>query len=359
VDADVRVTFLLDSPNLGGAEVTVLQLVSGLEDVDATVLAAAPASERFLARARRHATVRTLPPVGRRHGAVGPVRDAVAATEPDVVHVNLVDPASNEVLLAAAAAAPGPTVATCHMVGTTGDGPARARLAARYAALDHTIAVSLEVAGIVRSLGVGADDVTVVTNGVELREAAPRRARPSPVRLGTVARLTPQKGIDVLLTAVAELRTRGHDVELVVAGDGRDRATLERAAAGLPVSFLGHVDDVGAVLSTLDVFVLASRAEGLPLALLEAMAAGLPCVATEVGDVPAAVGDAAVVVPPEDAVALAAALDDLVGDGDRRETLGDRGRARAVARLDVARTVAEVRAVYARAVASAPRRGAT
>jgi hypothetical protein len=95
VDADVRMTYMVDSPNLGGAEVTVLQLLAELDDVDATVLAATPASDRFLTRARRYATVRTLPPVGRREDLVGVLRDAAAATAPDVVHVNLVDPASN------------------------------------------------------------------------------------------------------------------------------------------------------------------------------------------------------------------------------------------------------------------------
>jgi glycosyltransferase involved in cell wall biosynthesis len=359
VDADVRVTFLLDSPNLGGAEVTVLQLVAGLHDVDATVLAATPASERFLARARRHASVHTLPPVGRRDERTGAVRDAVAATAPDVVHVNLVDPASNEMLLAAAAAAPAATVATCHMTGATGTGAAGARLAARYAALDHTITVSQEIATVLRSLGVPDDRITVVVNGIAIGAPAPRRVAPSPVRLGTVARLTPQKGIDVLLRSVAKLDRRGRAVELVVAGEGRDRAALERAAAGLPVTFLGHVDDVPTLLSTFDVFVLASRAEGLPLALLEAMAAGLPCVATDVGDVGRAAGDTVVVVPPEDVAALTAALDDLVVDAGRRAAVSRGARVRAIDRFDVTRTVAEVRAVYDHAVAAAAAGAAT
>jgi glycosyltransferase involved in cell wall biosynthesis len=102
----------------------------------------------------------------------------------------------------------------------------------------------------------------------------------------------------------------------------------------LPVEFRGFVRDVPAFLRELDLFCLPSRREALPLALLEAMAAGLPCVATDVGDIRAAVGDAVLLVPPEDDRALAAALDSLLGDPERRVALGRRARQRAVSHLD-------------------------
>ncbi|WP_138734801.1 glycosyltransferase family 4 protein, partial [Modestobacter excelsi] len=147
-------------------------------------------------------------------------------------------------------------------------------------------------------------------------------------------RLTAQKGFDVLLEAVAGLVADDVDLELVIAGRGRDEDGLRAAAAGLPVTFAGHVDDVPAFLAGLDLFCLPSRREALPLALLEAMAAGLPCVATDVGDVAVAVGGDAVVVPAGDAGSLAGALSVLLADAGLRADLGARARARAVREMD-------------------------
>lgn len=354
----LRVTYLIDSPNLGGAEMTVLQLVAAA-DVDATVIAAEPTSDRFLARARQDASVVRVPPVGRRWKAVPRLVGAIAATSPDVVHANLIDPSSNAVVMAAAARHPTPAVATCHMIGDLGSTGARQNLAAAYRRLDHVVAVSHQIAQVLRDdVGAAEERISVVANGVRLDRPTASVRRQETVRLGTVARLTSQKGIDLLLEAVTELEGRGHRVELVIAGTGRDRAALRAAAEGLPVTFLGEVDDVAPVLADLDVFCLASRAEGLPLALLEAMAAGLPCVATDVGDVRRAVGDAAVVVPPEDLPAFVAAVEELVVDPVRRQDLGARARSRAEERFDVQRTIAGITALYRRLVAGSGARPA-
>ncbi len=133
--------------------------------------------------------------------------------------------------------------------------------------------------------------------------------------------------------------------DAVVGGAGRDGDALRAAAAGLPVAFPGWVSDVRGFLGGLDVFVLSSRVEALPLALLEAMAEGLPCVATDVGDVRRAVGEDAVVVPAEDAGALARALRGLLTDPARRAALGARARARAVRDLDAGLMAARTYAV--------------
>jgi glycosyltransferase involved in cell wall biosynthesis len=92
------------------------------------------------------------------------------------------------------------------------------------------------------------------------------------------------------------------------------------------VRFCGFVSDPRRFLAGVDLFCLSSRREALPLVLLEAMAEGLPCVATDVGDVRQAVGEAAVVVPPGNVAALAAALHDLLADPGRRRVLGLRAR---------------------------------
>jgi glycosyltransferase involved in cell wall biosynthesis len=153
-------------------------------------------------------------------------------------------------------------------------------------------------------------------------------------RVGGLGRLTAQKGVDVLLAAVRQLVGHGAAVEVVVGGAGRDGAALRAAAEGLPVTFPGFVTDVRGFLAGLDVFCLSSRREALPLVLLEAMAEGLPCVATDVGDVRPAVGEDAVVVPAGDPGALAGALRALLADPARRRALGAAARARAVRDLD-------------------------
>jgi glycosyltransferase involved in cell wall biosynthesis len=136
---------------------------------------------------------------------------------------------------------------------------------------------------------------------------------------------------------------------------GRDGAELARRGRDLPVRWHGFVSDVPAFLGELDLFCLPSRREAMPLALLEAMAAGLPCIATDVGAVRASVGDAAVVVPPADPAALAAALAELLADPDRRQELGRRARAHAVEHFDadvMARRTYEVLALAVLAAAA-------
>lgn len=162
--------------------------------------------------------------------------------------------------------------------------------------------------------------VTVIPNGLDatiFRPGTGARA-PGPIRLGTVSRLVDQKGIDVAVDAVARLVAAGHAVELVVAGDGPDRAALERRAAGLPVCFVGPLASPTAVAShlrDLDVFLLPSRYEGLPNALLEARATGLPTVATDAPGVAEAAGPGTTLVPVDDPGALAAAVAALIADG--------------------------------------------
>ncbi|WP_270888469.1 glycosyltransferase [Pedococcus sp. 5OH_020] len=147
--------------------------------------------------------------------------------------------------------------------------------------------------------------------------------RPAPgdraVRVLTVASLDqPYKGVAELMEAVIALRSRGRDVRLSIAGTGRLRSELERYGRkrlGDAVRFLGHLDDgqLDAAYQEADCFVLASWSEGLPRALVEAMASGLPAVATRVGGVPELL-EPHRLVPPREPEALAAAIARLVED---------------------------------------------
>ena len=206
----------------------------------------------------------------------------------------------------------------------------------------------------------------VVVHGIELepvREALREREelrRSVRTELGlsddellslTVANFRWQKGHDVLLRAARAVIDRGVPVRFVAAGDGPLRHDLEHLRTELSldghVQFLGERADVPRLLAAADLFVLPSRYEGLPLALMEAACVGVPVVATAVSGLPDlfANGRDALLVPPEQAQALADAITRLAGDTALRAELG--GAARGLSeRFDVQRCVSEVEAVY-------------
>jgi glycosyltransferase involved in cell wall biosynthesis len=170
----------------------------------------------------------------------------------------------------------------------------------------------------------------VVPNGIDLRRREPAPAH-DPLVVGTAAILEHRKGVDVLLDAAARVDA---PMRLEIFGDGSLRGELEQQARalGLDAQFHGRVDDVRTRLEGLDVFVLPSRDENLPMALLEAMAAAVPPVATRVGGVPELVvdGESGLLVAVDDAVGLAGAIDALARDPERRERIA-REAARRVA----------------------------
>ncbi|HKT85570.1 MAG TPA: glycosyltransferase family 4 protein [Novosphingobium sp.] len=135
-----------------------------------------------------------------------------------------------------------------------------------------------------------------------------------------VGRLEKVKGFDLLLDAFALLARDGREFRLTIVGDGSQRAALESRAAELgireQVEFAGVQprERIRALFHSAHAFVLSSRSEGTPLALLEAMACALPCVATRVGGVPSAGGDGVLLVEPEDAAALARAIGTVLAD---------------------------------------------
>jgi glycosyltransferase involved in cell wall biosynthesis len=187
-----------------------------------------------------------------------------------------------------------------------------------------------------------AGRTVVIHNGVEL--AQPRRLpRPTraPVTLVSVGRLRPPKDFTTLVRAVAALDPGS--ARLRIAGDGPDRTSLAAEIAGLgldgSVELLGTRSDVDELLAGADLFVLSSESEGLPMSVLEAMAAGLPVVASAVGGVPELVrdGETGTLVPPHDSAALAGAIRRLVADPALRDRLGEAGRVRAAREFSLTR----------------------
>lgn len=164
-------------------------------------------------------------------------------------------------------------------------------------------------------------------------------------RLIFVGRLAGIKGVPLLLEALARLRDRHPQIHLTLIGDGPERQALETEVqeTGLAdqVTFTGYLgqDDVAAALNAADLLVLPSFAEGVPVVLMEAMATGLPVIASRVAGVQELVEDGVSgrVLPPGDIDALVAALDGLLSDPDMRARMGQAGRAKVVAEFDVAR----------------------
>ena len=169
--------------------------------------------------------------------------------------------------------------------------------------------------------------------------------------IGTAALLERRKGIDVLLEASARLATPHRLVDL----RGRPAARGAgggSARPGAPAEFPGFVSDVEERIAELDVFVLPSRGENLPIAILEAMAAAVPVVATRVGGVPEVVveGETGLLVEPEDAGGLAAALDRVASDEAFRRRLGQAGATRIVEHFDARSTARQMVELYRKLV---------
>ena len=167
---------------------------------------------------------------------------------------------------------------------------------------------------ITRAHGAPLTRVHLLHNAVDTNVFYPALRRPAvdkgTPRIGTLGRLVHQKGLDVLLAAVPiVLATRTVDVD--IAGDGELRDDLEIAASGLPITFRGRIDGPRAVanyLRSLDVYIMPSRYEGLPNAMLEALSCGVPVVATDAPGMTEATGSRANLVPPDDPHALAQAI---------------------------------------------------
>lgn len=210
--------------------------------------------------------------------------------------------------------------------------------------------------------GFPADKVRVVYNGISVGPLPSADVRQrvrsgwgvddEAVVVGTIGRLDPVKDLGTLVGAMAPAIAMRRAV-LVVIGDGAERAALERAArergAEGAVRFLGHREDARDLLAACDVYANSSIHEGISLTILEAMAAGLPVVATRVGGTPEILDESCgCLVPARNPDALAAAIAQLAGDEPTRRALGRAARARVEERFTIERMVAEYRDMYVR-----------
>ena len=363
-----RIAHLIESDGPGGAERVVAQLAAALQAAGAENVVFLPADgEGWLGRELEGSGValehfrleRPLSPAFAKRLA-----SVFARRRIDVAH-------SHEFSMAvygawAASHARIPHLITMHG-GRYYAGRVRRRIALRAAigASRKTVAVSEHMADqMSRDLWLRRSRIATVPNGVPRAGRAPGTLRGE---LGlrdderlvvAIGNLYPVKGHAYLIDALALVSRRHPHVHVAIGGRGDLAADLARRAASLGladrVHLLGLRADVGAVLGSADLFVLPSLSEGLPLALLEAMFAACPIVATNVGEVGVALshGEAGLLVPPGNAAALAAALDELLDHPERARTLAEYAERRAIAEYDLGRMVERYVAAYQDAAAS-------
>ncbi len=259
-----------------------------------------------------------------------------------------------------------PLVSTCH---TWYDDNALVWL---YGAIDRwvlrhyqaVIAVSDGVRARLLAAGVPADRIHFIRNGIDLRPFTFREGRSrlfaasanaDELVVGWVGRLTRDKGPDLFLRAVAQLRSSFPSVRYVMVGEGPYRPECERLIAELAladvVQLLGQRSDMPATFASCDLMVSSSRLEGLPMAILEGMAASLPWVAASVGAIPLAVHEAenGILVPAENVEALAAGMARLLQDAAERARMGAAARSLAEREFSAERMTADTLKVYQQA----------
>ena len=272
-----------------------------------------------------------------------------------IVHANM--PEVLPAIIPAARALRLPVVAHIHIPMTPAE-----RLHSLLHQADAVVGVAEHVVAALADEGMAPDRVRVIPNAVDEERLAAGEATGLRASLGipdgacvaaSIGSLIVRKGHDVSIRAVAAARTRGHDVRLLVCGDGEEAPALRALAVDVgaegAVHFLGLRSDVGAVLrDAADVYVSAARQEALPLNVLEAQWAGLPAICS---DIPAhheamRPGVTGVLVPGENPAAFADALTELAADPERRAEMGAAGRALVAERFTMTHYVGRFAALY-------------
>ncbi len=373
-DATPRILFV-SQPTDGGVFRHVRDLVAGLPGHRFDVVVAGPFD-------RDDAALLGVPTVRLELvRAVSPARDArsvaafaraVSGVRPDLIHAHS-SKAGAVARLARVAHPRVPVVYTPHGYASAGFFPSRAArsaygLAERVLAplADRVICVCEAELRLAAELG-RAGRTRLVHNGVAtpgstdvgVPEDVPDLSGGGPL-LCAVSQLRPGKGVDTLLDAMPRVLDAMPTTRLLIVGDGVDRALLEARAKRFnhAVRFVGSTTSVTGVMQMADVFVSPSWAESFPYTVLEAMAAGRPVVATDVGGVREAVlhGRTGLLVPPRDSIALADAIVALLSDPPRAAQLGAAARELVARRFTVERMVAETASVYLDLLESSPAR---
>jgi glycosyltransferase involved in cell wall biosynthesis len=361
----LRIAMMLESDGPGGAEYVLIQLSEELRRRGHTVIPVGPARGMgWLDRVLRERGFATETFGLRRPIDPGCVRELVRMLRRTGAHLVHAHEFTAAVYGAAAARIAGiPYVITMHGAQTVLDSwRRRAALGWAFRGSRATVGVSDDTTTyMVRRLKLPPGVVTTVRNGIPIRVGSGDRVRQE-LGLGSgdlmilaVGNLVPRKGHRVLLQALAPLAgAETPPWHVAIAGRGRQKGPLEQLAAELGIAerthILGHRDDIPDLLAAADVFVMPSLWEGLPLAILEAMFAGKPVVASAASGIPEAIesGIQGLLVPPGDSDALSAALREVLSDPVRRAAYGGAARERAHAEFTIEHMTDAYERLYAR-----------
>lgn len=374
--APLRVHALIDGLGCGGAQMLLADFAELAPRVGVRLTVGYLQDERddaALMRLRelgldpvRVGTDRLLAPADVRR-----VRRHLARVRPALVHTHL---KYADVLGGVAARSLGlPAVSTLHEAAWSGPRreTARQRVAALARRVCHQRLIAVSKAARSSYLATGWDRphrVVMVYNGIAARapEASPEQVRarlglgPDELVVTMVSALRPEKAHEVALGTFATLRDRFPRLRLLVVGDGPRRDEIERMAAeaGPGVVMAGFQADVAGILSGTDVLLHPSHVDAFPTALLQAMDAAVPVVATAVGGIPEILGDGTglLVPPPPDPERVATALVPLLQDAELRRRIGASGRDDFLRRFSAESWVRGTRAVYEQALERRPRR---
>ena len=369
----LRVVHLLPCLYLGGAEQHVLRLTRSLAPHIQFSLVApdGPGDVLFTPDGIPRRPFRRLETDF--HTAFSSVRQALAAEAAagpiDIVHVHI----ESGLLWFARKVLPDvPRIFTAH--GIVGGAALKFWLTARAINwwADRACVVSAYERGRFERAGADPRKLRLIANGTDVPPHSAAGTRDMALRLGldrerhivvgTLARLESEKGLDLLVRAVARLGDRLPHLRLVIAGSGSQEAKLKRLADSLgcveQIRFAGHVSEVGDLLSCLDIYTQPSRSEAFGLAVTEAMSMGLPAVVTSVGGLPEQIvdGDNGLIVPPNDAGALSEAIARIAEDTKLRGHMAKAARTRHARYFGMERLRGSMYEVYRESVRSAAKR---
>jgi len=359
----LRVMHVVSAFHPGGMEFGVLKLVNGLDRrrVQSAVCSTRPARELPSLLARHVPLFECRRRDGNDPRLVWQLYRLFRRERPHIVHTHAWGTLLEGLIAARLAGVP----IVVHGEHGTLQLCRRHRLLQRlgWSRVDRILSVSTRLAErMAHEVGFPPDRIRTIHNGVDLSRFQARISRQdargrlglaldAPV-VGAVGRLVPVKDHATLVDAIARLDRDGVRPTLAIAGDGPVRPAIEERAAALGIGdrvrLLGHREDIDVVFAALDVFVLSSVSEGLNNTILEAMAAGLPVVATRVGGADEMVldGSTGLLVAPGSPEQLAAALGRLLTDPAMAAAMGQAGRLRAERDFDLGRTILEYERVY-------------
>lgn len=341
---------------IGGAEMAIGNLMERLRDgFEVTVLGPDQEILRWIAGRRPGSRYSVLPRLDRRTQVLDMWRTRQAFTRlgADIIHFNLSSMSSCQWAILAAMAIPSQrfVVMEHSPVGPWSSMSNRlkritSRRAEAHVTVGHGAAAMIERLG-----GLPEGSLEVIHSGVPLQDLHPPPRRTDRFTIGMLSRHDPAKGIDLAIRVAAEL---GEGYQLVVVGDGPQRPELEDLVEQLGVSdrvdLLPFRADARHLYPTFDLYLLPSRLEAFPVTVQEAMQAGVPVVATEVGSIREAVddGETGLVVPVEDVPAMVGAVRRLAEDPVRRAEMSKRASQVGRERFDVDAGVAAWEALYDR-----------